>query len=91
MLRRLLCLFGRHERSAGRVREDADGIFRSNCRTCGCELERDDATRRWDTRRKTAGVRKARARAQAARSERRNGERRQSDRGARDRRTSSDG
>jgi hypothetical protein len=82
MLKRLLCLVGRHERSAGRVHEDEDGAFRSVCRHCTCVLERDDATRLWWPVAKARRIKAARIASQAARPERRSRQRRRSDRRA---------
>lgn len=62
---KLLCLFGRHRRSAADRRQDADGLYRSVCRGCGVGMVREKASGRWlvlvdrDRRRRTRWIRRA--------------------------------
>jgi hypothetical protein len=43
----LLCLFGRHKRSAKQRTRDAGGLLRSQCARCGVRMVRPRGSRRW--------------------------------------------
>ncbi len=59
----LLCLLGRHRRSAKRRFRDGDGLLQSNCVRCGVRMVRPRGSGRWvahgsrDLRAQTAPLR----------------------------------
>jgi len=59
----ILCLFGRHKRSAKERTRDANGLLRSQCVRCGVRMVRPRGSRAWvahghrDLRAQTAPIR----------------------------------
>ena len=59
----ILCLFGRHKRSAKERARDANGLLRSRCLRCGVRMVRPRGSGRWvahgsrDLRAQTAPLR----------------------------------